>query len=118
MMFRHHKDPLYYDTAANPTIFVPVTENLTEDKQKIIESFPAEDRGEILEHSEYAKKGYGMDEFTPGVGSVIPQELDELEAAAKRHELKQEAMKQKQLRKKQGLILKDDENENPYDSDE
>ena len=59
MMFRHHKDPLYYDTSANAKIFVPVTEGLTEEKQKIIESFPAEDRGEILEHSEYAKKGYG-----------------------------------------------------------
>ena len=32
MMFRHHKDPLYYDTSANAKIFVPVTEGLTEEK--------------------------------------------------------------------------------------
>ena len=24
MMFRHHKDPLYYDTNANSKIFVPI----------------------------------------------------------------------------------------------
>ena len=30
MMFRHHQDPLYYDSNANPKIFVPVTPNLNE----------------------------------------------------------------------------------------
>lgn len=59
-MFRHHMDPLYYDTKANAKIFVPVTtDTLTEEQKKIIESFPAEDRGEILDAEEYAKRGYG-----------------------------------------------------------
>jgi hypothetical protein len=116
MMFRHHKDPLYYDTKANAKIFVPVDQDLTEEQRKIVESFPAEDRGLILEHSEYRKKGYGLDEFAPGQGDSLNIELDEFEAAAKRHQLKEEAMRQKQLRKKQGLLIK--ENENPYDSDE
>ena len=35
--------------------------NLNDDQRKIVESFPAEDRGEILESSEYAKKGYGIE---------------------------------------------------------
>jgi hypothetical protein len=53
-------DPLYYDTKANAKIFVPVTtDTLTEEQKKIIESFPAEDRGEILDAEEYAKRGYG-----------------------------------------------------------
>ena len=51
MMFRHHQDPLYYDTTANTKIFVPQVDpnNLTEAQKKIVESFPAEDRGEILD---------------------------------------------------------------------
>jgi len=51
MMFRHHKDPLYYDLNASSKIFVPVEpeNNLNENKRKIIESFPAEDRGKVLE---------------------------------------------------------------------
>jgi len=50
-MFRHHKDPLYYDLNASSKIFVPVEpeNNLDENKRKIIESFPAEDRGKVLE---------------------------------------------------------------------
>ena len=63
MMFRHHQDPLYYDTAANAKIFRPVdSSNLNDDQRKIVESFPAEDRGEVLDPEEYAKKGYGQDD--------------------------------------------------------
>jgi len=62
MMFRHHKDPLYYDLNANSKIFVPIEPDnkLDENKRKIIESFPAEDRGKVLEPEEYKKKGYGQ----------------------------------------------------------
>jgi len=59
MMFRHHQDPLYYDTKANPKIFVPVTQNMNEGQLKVVESFPAEDRGEILEADQYRQRGYG-----------------------------------------------------------
>ena len=102
MMFRHHKDPLYYDTKANAKIFVPVDpiNELNDIQRQIVESFPAEDRGLILEHDEYKKKGYGQGEFVPGQGDTLAVEMDEFEAAAKRHKLKEEAMKQKQLRKK------------------
>ena len=99
MMFRHHMDPLYYDTKANSKIFVPqVNEGeLTEEKQKIIESFPKEDRGEILEADEYANKGYG-----PGQGMDLGAlvEPDQLEAAKKKHKLKMEAQKEKAERLK------------------
>ena len=74
MMFRNHNDPLYYDTNAATKIFVPQInpDELTEEKQKIIDSFPAEDRGEILDIAEYEKKGYGLGQeqlgFAPGAG--------------------------------------------------
>ena len=72
MMFRHHMDPLYYDANANAKIFVPVSEAVTEEQQKIIESFPAEDRGEILDDDEYAKRGYGLaDKFVAGKGDNL-----------------------------------------------
>lgn len=50
MMFRHHKDPLYYDTKANTKIFVPIvpTSEMTDEQRKIVESFPAEDMGQVL----------------------------------------------------------------------
>ena len=34
-------------------------EALPEEKRAIVESVPAEDRGEILDDAEYAKRGYG-----------------------------------------------------------
>lgn len=54
-------DPLYYDTKANAKIFVPNVDEskLTAEQKKIIESFPAEDRGIILDKEEYLQKGYG-----------------------------------------------------------
>ena len=98
MMFRNHKDPLYYDTSANAKIFVPVdpVTELTDKQRSIVDSFPAEDRGQILEHSEYKKKGYGLEnEYTTGQGASMNIEMDEFEAAARRHKLKEEAMMQK-----------------------
>ena len=85
-MFRPHVDPLYYDTKANPRIFVPQVNpgEITETQQQIIESMPAEDRGEILPAEEYEKKGY-----TGGAGSAIVIETDQFEAAAKKHKLKE-----------------------------
>lgn len=61
LMYRDHRDPLYYDPTASARILVPVTdvEAMPEDKQAIVESVPAEDRGEILPDDEYAKRGYG-----------------------------------------------------------
>ena len=90
MMFRHHKDPLYYDLNASSKIFVPVEpeNNLDENKRKIIESFPAEDRGKVLEPEEYKKKGYGQQEqgnFVVGQGDNLENmiETDQLTAAFK-----------------------------------
>ena len=126
MMFRHHKDPLYYDTKANPKIFVPITENLTEKQMKVVESFPAEDRGEVLEDSEYRKRGYGTEEQTTQGVNVFSNvtslvEMDQFEAAAKRHRLKEEAAREKRDRKykeKTGFLEIKDKKENPYDSEE
>ena len=128
MMFRHHQDPLYYDTNANAKIFMPIdTENLTEDKLKIIESFPAEDRGKVLAPEEYRKKGYGKEELVPGLGDNMEAmcEIDEFEAAAKRMRIKEEAAvakrKQKLMLKNGGIaFLKDgtEKMDNPFDSEE
>lgn len=60
LMYRHHTDPLYYDPTASGRILVPVTEPTDKAKQAIIESVPAEDRGEVLDDEEYAKRGYGL----------------------------------------------------------
>lgn len=62
MMFRHHKDPLYYDTQANSKIFVPVdgVDKLDDKQRAIVETFPAEDRGVILNDQEYIQRGYGI----------------------------------------------------------
>ena len=35
-MNRHHQDPLYYDSNANPKIFVPVTQNMNEGQLKVV----------------------------------------------------------------------------------
>ena len=70
-----------------------------------------------MEQEEYAKKGYGMDGFVAGTGAAIGAELDKFEAAAKRHEMKQEAARQKAMRKKTDIMFKE-KNPNPYDSDE
>ena len=86
---------MYYDSSANPKIFVPVNNNLNENQQKIVESFPAEDRGEVLEAEEYKKRGYGITQDQSGgiVETNITNlvEMDQFEAAAKRHRLKEEA---------------------------
>lgn len=137
MMFRHHKDPLYYDTNANSKIFVPIDPlaELGEKQLQIIESFPAEDRGLILSNEEYSKKGYGLqnDNIIPGQGGNLTGmiEADQFEAAAKRHKLKEAMQKEKRLRKirdKKGEIQykkgsnsedsSDESNDNPYDSEE
>ena len=76
MMFRHHQDPLYYDANANPKIFVPVTQNLNEGQLKVVESFPAEDRGEVLEAEEYKKKGYGQ--TLPDQNGIVEQNINNL----------------------------------------
>jgi len=49
MMFRDHNDPLYYDAKANDKIFVPVKDmaSMTDAQRKLVESFPAADRGEF-----------------------------------------------------------------------
>jgi hypothetical protein len=96
MMFRHHMDPLYYDTKASSKIFVPQVDpsSLTDAQKKIIDSLPAEDRGEVLEADEYKKKGYGPDgsmPFVPGQGDNLVNmiETDQIEAAAKKHRLRE-----------------------------
>jgi hypothetical protein len=33
----------------------------------VVESFPAEDRGEVLEAAEYKKKGYGLEPDQNGI---------------------------------------------------
>jgi hypothetical protein len=97
MMFRHAADPLYYDTKANSKIFVPqVNESeMTEDKLKIIESFPKEDRGEILEAAEYTTKGYG-EGHGDDIGACV--EMDQLEAAKKMNKMKQAIRREKEDR--------------------
>jgi hypothetical protein len=119
MMFRHHQDPLYYDNKANAKIFVPQINEaeMTEEQKKIIDSFPKEDRGEILEPDEYAKKGYG---FGQGQNLESMVETDFIEAAAKKHKIKEQAAKLKkanrQKNEREGKIdFK--EKENPYDSE-
>ena len=73
MMFRHHKDPLYYDTNASAKIFVPMAsmEEMTDEQRAIVDSLPAEDRGEILDDDEYAKKGYGLQDGTGQAGHFV-----------------------------------------------
>jgi len=75
-MFRHHMDPLYYDTKANNKIFVPNVDEskLTAEQKKIIESFPAEDRGVVLNTEEYLKKGYGQ--FMTGTGDNLESMIE------------------------------------------
>ena len=60
-MYRDHRDPLYYDPTACARILVPVddVEAMAAEQQAIVESVPAEVRGEILEDEEYARRGYG-----------------------------------------------------------
>ena len=127
MMFRHHQDPLYYDTNANAKIFMPVdTTNLTEEQHKIIESFPAEDRGKVLSPEEYAKKGYGKEQYSAGLGDNMEAmcEIDQFEAAAKRMRIKEQAAIEKRKKKmmdKDGIsFLKDgrEKMDNPFDSEE
>ena len=102
-MYRDHRDPLYYDPAASGRILVPVTdvEALPQEKRAIVESVPAEDRGEILKEEEYARLGYGL---SAGLGDGRPHggaqgadlkenltklvEGDQVAAAAKRKDLK------------------------------
>ena len=91
----------------------------------MVESFPAEDRGEVLEDSEYRKRGYGEEPSTTQGVNVFSNvtslvEMDQFEAAAKRHRLKEEAAREKRDRKykeKHGL-LEIKGKENPYDSEE
>jgi len=129
MMFRHHMDPLYYDTKANSKIFVPqVGEGHANEAQKsIIDSFPAEDRGEILDAEEYSKKGYGHEQknFISGTGADMVSliETDQFEAAAKKHRLRADAQQkkaEKRKREKGGDLdfISENEDENPYDSEE
>jgi hypothetical protein len=72
---------------------VDAASDLNDKQRAIVDSFPAEDRGLILEHDEYKKKGYGQEEFITGTGAHFNVELDEFEAAARRHKLKEEAMR-------------------------
>ena len=75
---------------------------------------PAEDRGEILDPEEYAKKGY-----MGGAGDKITVETDQFEAAAKKHKLREQAQREKtERRKKLGLMKFKEDEENPYDSEE
>ena len=119
-MYRHHTDPLYYDPTASGRILVPVTEPTDKDKLAIIESVPAEDRGEILNDEEYAKRGYGLQGQESAVGKIggadLKQNLtalvesDQVAAAAKRHDLKLQHAIEKQIDKKkaQGVVFKED----------
>ena len=103
-MFRDHTDPLYYDPNAPPKIFVPVVpqESLTEEQKTIVESFPAEDRGEVQEYGVIAGTGEAAGNFVEGQGSNLAAmiEVDEVEAALKRHKLKEEVHKAKLERRK------------------
>ena len=93
----------------------------------MLESMPAEDRGEILDAEEYEKKGYGKEIMQPGFVAgagdnlVSMIETDQFEAAAKKHKLREEAQRKKKEMKKRDkkgqLEYKSDE-ENPYDSEE
>jgi hypothetical protein len=80
-----------------------------------VDSFPAEDRGEVLDPEEYAKKGYGQDDgYKAGQGSNIDAmiEIDEFEAAAKRMKIKEDAAiakrKKKAMGKNGGVEFKED----------
>ena len=117
MMFRNHMDPLYYDSKANAKIFVPQIDEsqMTEEQRKIIASMPKEDMGEVLEEHEYAKKGYGTGEGNEFNHLV---ELDPLEAATKKHMLREDAAKvraDRRKREKDGILKMKDEGE--YDSE-
>lgn len=71
---------------------------------KIVESFPAEDRGEVLDDEEYRKKGYGA-QAEDGLGINVFSnvtslvEMDSFQAAAKRHRMKEDAAREKRERK-------------------
>ena len=97
---------MYYDTAANPKIFVPVDplSNMNDKQRAIVESIPAEDRGEALEEEEYIKKGYGKT-VQGDLTNIV--ELDHVEAAQKRHQLKykqKRAEYDRKKRDKEGII--------------
>ena len=72
LMYRDHRDPLYYDPTVSSRILVPVydKEALPDDKRAIIESLPPEDRGEILNDEDYKKKGYGIGQGQQPVGGA------------------------------------------------
>ena len=118
-MYRDHRDPLYYDPDASGRILVPTTEKeaLPEDKQAIIESVPPEDRGEILDEAEYAKRGYGKAaeggaDLKQNLASLI--ESDQVLAAAKRRDIKlQHAIDKRMAAKRakaseKGVLFKED----------
>ena len=129
LMYRDHADPLYYDPKANARILVPVEAvgAMPPEKRALVESVPAEDRGEILTDQEYARKGYGQsagaddqtyDRALAGGGADLHEnlsklvELDQFTAAAKKQELKlQSAMAKRQAAKKKGgdVVFKEEE---------
>lgn len=104
MMFRHHMDPDYYDPKANDKIFVPdVTnaEELTEDQKKIVDSFPDRDRGIYTGANEEAK---------------AKVEVDPLDAAIKKMQLRKAHRVQEKALKDGRKILFADEVEQGSDS--
>lgn len=90
---------------------------------KVVESFPAEDRGETLDADEYKKKGYGQNQpdveasgVEKGINNLV--EMDEFEAAAKRHKIREAAKaekKDRRMKEKYGVI---DFKEEKLDEDE
>ena len=90
MMFRSHKDPLYYDAKANDKILVPVRmvsifskrynfqeEELTEQQKQLLKAIPERDRGLVD----------GNFENTPGLMGKVPE--DPVEAAVLKQKIKQ-----------------------------
>jgi hypothetical protein len=102
MMFRHHKDPSYYDPRANDKIFVPdVSEKvfftisliIMVGLDRIVETFPERDRGIFKE------------------GDTVVED-DPLEAVVKKMKLK------KKEKKKVRFDGDDDENKDDEDEDD
>ena len=84
---------------------------MNEGQLKVVESFPAEDRGETLDAEEYKKKGYGQQipdldgEIEKNINNLV--EMDEFEAAAKRHKIREAAKaekKDRRMKEKYGVI--------------
>jgi len=81
-----------------------------------VQSFPAEDRGKALDPEEYEKKGYRLGGLAGDVADVVEQ--DQLTAAVKLQEIKDERRRAKKEERKKNQEVQFKEEDEDYGSEE